>query len=114
MTTTQATDPWVPEDTLGSRLVRLRLHLDLSQRSAAEQSGVPYGVWQGMENGRGTRSVQQHIMRIAEAFHVDRDWLMWGQIPTQGDREAGGINSRWFSSWDGVSERRSGLLALTG
>lgn len=70
--------PWRPHDTLSNRLVLLRHERDLSQKEASFRTGVSYGVWQGMEIGRDTRSVDKAVAKIAAALGVDRDWLMWG------------------------------------
>lgn len=67
-----------PTDTLAARLIILRHELDWSQRKAAHETGVPYGVWQGMESGRETRGLDRHVIAIAERTEYDRDWLMWG------------------------------------
>ncbi len=68
-----------PADTLATRLILLRHDAGrMSQRAAAERSGVPFGTWQGMELGRDTRGLADHIDRIADAFGYDREWLMWG------------------------------------
>jgi len=68
----------VPTDTLGARLLVLRHEMGWSQREAVEATGVPYGTWQGMEMGRGTRNVDRHVAAIALATGYDREWLMWG------------------------------------
>ena len=68
----------VPADTLGARLELLRRELGWSQRKSAEMTGVPFGTWQGMEAGRRTVSLDQHVARIVAATGYDRDWLMWG------------------------------------
>src|ERR1035437_2456148 len=67
-----------PADTLGARLELLRRELGWSQRKAAEVTGVPFGTWQGMELGRKTMMLDQHISAIADTMGYDRDWLMWG------------------------------------
>ena len=111
--TTSQTAPWVPTSTLASRLVLLRHHLHLSQRAAAEQCGVPFGVWQGMEAGRGTRSVDEHVKRIAAAVNVDREWLMWG---TRRDPDGGDTMAASWTPLDGVSVplRRADDLVCAG
>ena|ERR1035437_5165607 len=67
-----------PADTLGARLELLRRELGWSQRKAAEVTGVPFGTWQGMEVGRRTLSLDEHVAKIVAATGYDRDWLMWG------------------------------------
>lgn len=78
MTTVTHLHPRVPIDTMGARLLLLRHELHWSQRDAAAQTGVSYRTWQGMEAGRETRSLDQHVAAIAETTGYDRDWLMWG------------------------------------
>lgn len=68
----------VAADTLAARLVLLRREMGWSQREASEATGVPFGVWQGMELLRETRGLDRHVVRIAAASGYDRDWLMWG------------------------------------
>jgi transcriptional regulator with XRE-family HTH domain len=70
--------PRVPQDTLAIRLLAVRHELGWSQRDAAEHTGVPYGTWQGMESGRETRNLGEHIANIARVTGYRRDWLMWG------------------------------------
>lgn len=76
---TETTHAWRPTDTLAARLILMRRELGLSQREAAEKAGIPFGQWQGMEDGhRQPRGLDVKIQRIALAFNVDRNWLMWG------------------------------------
>ncbi len=57
----------------------MRRELGLSQREAAEQSGISFGQWQGLEDDeRQSRGLDVKVRRIVLAFKVDRDWLMWG------------------------------------
>jgi transcriptional regulator with XRE-family HTH domain len=76
---TETVGAWRPTDTLGARLILLRRELGLSQRDAAVRAGIPFGQWQGKEDdGRQPRGLDVKVARIAVAFGVDRDWLMWG------------------------------------
>lgn len=97
----------VPEDTLAARLVLIRHELGIqrgkrvSQRDAAEETGVPYGTWQGMESGRATRELDQHVRKIAETYGYDPVWLMWGTRvgprpdgPDGGQRQGGNTHGR--------------------
>lgn len=68
----------IPEDTLAARLLMVRHELGISQREASERSGVPFGIWQGMESGRGTINLPEHIQKISDAFGYDRSWLAFG------------------------------------
>lgn len=76
--TAQPEAGWIPEDTLADRLFRVRRKLGLSQREAATMTGVPYGSWQSMEDGRQARALDVKVTQISEALGVDRNWLMWG------------------------------------
>jgi transcriptional regulator with XRE-family HTH domain len=67
-------------------LVLLRRELGLSQREAAERAGIPFGQWQGLEDdSRQSRRIDVKVARIARAFQVDREWLMWGGALTGPD-----------------------------
>ncbi len=69
---------WIPGDTLAARVVLVRRELGISQREAASTSGLTYGEWQSIEDGRSARDLPSKVARICLAFGVDRDWLMWG------------------------------------
>jgi transcriptional regulator with XRE-family HTH domain len=92
----QPTEKWIPRDTLATRILLVRTSLGLSQREASAQTGIPYGSWQSMEDGRSPRDLAAKVAAISLALGVDRDWLMWGgplandSGPTPGEREAGG------------------------
>jgi len=91
MTTVTRIHARVPLDTLAGRLVLLRHELGWTQRDAVHETGVPYGVWQGMETGRETRGLDRHVVAIAAASGYDRDWLMWGgALGTPEDPHPGG------------------------
>lgn len=68
----------VPADTLRARLILLRDELGLSQREAAEKSGITYAEWQSLENNRDARGMIRKIGSISAAFGYNRDWLLWG------------------------------------
>lgn len=78
--TTERAAGWVPTDSLANRLVLVRRERKLTQRGAAEASGITFGEWQGIEDGRNTRRVDIKVRQIAMALGVDRDWLMWGGL----------------------------------
>lgn len=75
---TQPTERWIPVDSLATRILLVRTTLGLSQREAAARTGIPYGSWQSMEDGRSPRDLPSKIARISITLGVDRDWLMWG------------------------------------
>lgn len=76
--TAQPAEGWIPEDSLALRLFLVRKQLGLSQRQAALKTGVSYGSWQSMEDGRQARGVDTKVAKICAALGVDREWLMWG------------------------------------
>jgi transcriptional regulator with XRE-family HTH domain len=79
MTTKTKPPGWRPTDTIGARLILMRRTLGLTQREAADRAGIPFGQWQGLEDDeRQPRGLDVKVQRIALAFNVDRDWLMWG------------------------------------
>jgi len=92
---TQPTERWIPADTLAVRILLVRTTLGLSQREASAQTGIPYGSWQSMEDGRSPRDLPAKIARISMSLGVDRDWLMWGgplaQTGTDGDPLESGV-----------------------
>lgn len=77
MTTATDFEAWRP-DSLPNRLRLFRGQLGVSQREAAMRIGITPRIWQNMEDGRAVRSLHKHIAAIADAYGVDRDWLMWG------------------------------------
>lgn len=77
MTTAQA-GPWRPADTLANRFRLVRAELGITQREMATKTGIPAGQIQGIEDGRNPRGLDTKVKRIALAYGVDRNWLMWG------------------------------------
>ena len=77
----------IAKDTLALRLIAMRHELGLSQREASIRTGVPFGVWQGMESGRGTRNLAEVIEKIEEHLDYDRNWLMWGTGVNRGSQD---------------------------
>ncbi len=96
--------PWRPLDTLGARLVLIRRQLNISQRKAAELTGLTFGEWQGLEDdSRGVRRVDQKVSTISRVFNVDREWLMWGGAPWSEDQVA---------EWSSATGRRLSATEL--
>lgn len=88
---TSATEGWVPapepppEDNFGSRLRRIRRHLDLSTDEIAPMCGIRAVTWRSWEAlGSRPRGMNEVVNRIAAATGVDRNWLMWGEPPDFG------------------------------
>ena len=78
MTTATLGNAWRPSDNLANRLRLVRMDLELSQRQAAERSGITARVWQNAEDGRAVRSQHAVIGAIALALGVDQEWLEHG------------------------------------
>lgn len=68
----------IPEDSFGLRLLIIRRELGLTQAEAAARCELDDGSWSNWENGSKPRGMDRIVEKIAEALHVDRDWLMWG------------------------------------
>lgn len=79
---TEDTKPWVPAEDFGLRLVMVRRHLGLTQRDAAEACDITQAAWNRWENGKLPRNMGEVVRTISSAFGVDRDWLMWGAMPS--------------------------------
>lgn len=79
-TQTETSSAWRPADTLASRLLLVRTALGLSQRAAALRTGVTFGQWQGMEDGRSSHKLIENLTKISEALGVDREWLTYGGL----------------------------------
>ena len=103
---TQTVQGWVPEDSLAHRLVLVRRQLGLSQREAALRTGLTFGEWQSLEDGRSARGLDVKVGRISTTLGVDREWLMWGG-PLAG-KPGPGLNSDWRLRG---SHRRPPILA---
>lgn len=82
MTTIDAVEPWIPGDTFGSRLLRVRKEKRLTVEAVAKLCGVAHPTWTTWENGSMPRDLAGTVQKIAVALGVDRDWLMWGDSRT--------------------------------
>jgi DNA-binding XRE family transcriptional regulator len=78
----------IPADTFGNRLLLVRKMLGLSQREAAEQTGLNYGSWSNWENGMKPADALGVIDAICWTFSIDREWLTFGGplLPARGRR----------------------------
>lgn len=81
MTATQVTQSndsaWAPDETIGDRIRRTRIHLGLEQSAMAEQlhtSRSMIGRWENNE----TEPKISTIMKISETLGVDLVWLLKG------------------------------------
>jgi len=68
----------IPADTFSNRLLLARKLAGLSQREAAEQTGLNYGSWSNWENGMRPLDLLDVARRIADALDVDFNWLLLG------------------------------------
>jgi len=75
--------PWVPEDSFGDRLLRLRRALGLTAEEIAARCDLNRATWSTWENGASPRNMGQVVGKIHAATGADREWLMWG-TPTLG------------------------------
>ena len=89
MTTAMQTD-WVPQDTLGARVVVIRHSLGLSRRQLSQMTGITENALQGIEEGRSPHRLPEKIQAIHDATGVSREWLMWGgPLNGEGPRPGG-------------------------
>lgn len=77
------TDTWIPADTFGTRLLRIRRDKGLTVDQAAAMCGVKPATWSSWERGSSPHRMPAVVADIAAAFHADRDWLMWGDGGSQ-------------------------------
>lgn len=73
-------DPWIPEDTFGARLARLRQALGgWNVKRAADFCGLPDASWHNWEAGRSTpRDLITVCRKIHDATGVNYIWLIAG------------------------------------
>lgn len=91
------TATWIPADTFGARLVRLRHAARLTIEEAADSCGIKRATWRAWELEVNTpRDMAGVVDKVAhglarEGLEVNRLWLMWGdataQVPTNGGDE---------------------------
>src|SRR5262245_40513307 len=69
----------IPEDSYAHRLMLARAHAGhLTIRAAAERCGLNYASWANWEKGMSSRTKVEDAEAIAEALHVDLQWLLYG------------------------------------
>jgi hypothetical protein len=69
----------VPKDSFAARLAVVRVHAGgINMTQAAKRAGLDAESWRRYEQGRSPVNLPQVVHQIAEAFGVDREWLMWG------------------------------------
>lgn len=70
--------PWVPEDTYGDRLARIRRQMHWNVSQAAEACGVSHQSWRNWEAGGQPSKLMQTTRQIADASGCDPNWLLLG------------------------------------
>jgi hypothetical protein len=70
--------PWVPKNTLATRLRLVRQELGMSVEDIATLCEVPIPTWRNWEHGASPRRLDQQVRRISERTGVDLSWLMSG------------------------------------
>lgn len=105
----------IPHDTLALRLIILRHELGWSQRKACEVTGISFGIWQGMEQGRETRGLDRIVTCIASWTGYDRDWIMWGGTlePTPFNRPGDGSVTREYQASPRLTLVRNAPIPLS-
>ncbi len=93
---TDSAHSWVPSDNFGTRLLLTRRELGLNMKEAAARCGIHYSTWSTWENGRKPANMASVVRAIAGGLGVSREWLMWGQAPT--DPGPGPANTNKYSS----------------
>ena len=80
-------DNWTPGDTFAARLVQVRRHLGLDQRSIAKQCEINAASWATWELGTKPRDMDEVVRKIAAATGCDPIWLMFGgDLPASSGR----------------------------
>lgn len=74
--------PWIPENSFGARLRMVRRELGLSVEDVADVCGLSASTWSYWERGGHPQKMNETVDKITQATGVDRDWLMWGSVPT--------------------------------
>lgn len=99
-------DPWVPDDTFGSRLAQIRQKKGWNVKQAALACGVKVQSWHNWEGGRLPREYEDVCRQISRTTGADLNWLLRGWSS----------RSRCFSQNNGHSRpsasRVKGHLAL--
>lgn len=71
-------EPWVPEDTFGDRLARIRRRMSWNVSEAATACGVSHQSWRNWEAGGLPRDLYETAHGIAEATGCSERWLLMG------------------------------------
>lgn len=71
-------NPWIPEDTFGSRLAQVRQALGMNITTAAKACGLSAENWRQWEHGRYPRRMDAVARTVADTLRVDYVWLLTG------------------------------------
>lgn len=71
-------EPWVPEDTFGSRLARIRQRIGWNVKEAADHCGITDQTWRNWEDGGMPRDFPATCAKIADRTGCNLKWLMLG------------------------------------
>ena len=72
------TSTWIPPDSFGDRLLRVRKARKLTVDKAAQAASVSAATWSTWERGAHPRDLLDVVQRVSAGLDVDRDWLLWG------------------------------------
>lgn len=78
LATTVEAEPWVPEDTFGDRLARIRRQMRWNVSEAATACGVSHQSWRNWEEGGLPRDLYKTAEAIAHASGCSERWLLMG------------------------------------
>ncbi len=74
---------WVPTNTFGMRVHQLRHACGLSAAELGEITGNAETTVLNWEKGSAPKNQAEIVDKIARATGVDRNWLMWGEMPNE-------------------------------
>jgi transcriptional regulator with XRE-family HTH domain len=63
--------------TIGDRIVKRRLKMQLSLKDLAERSGIPYGVLSAYENNTRQPNIES-LQKLTLMFGISAHWLVFG------------------------------------
>ena len=92
--------PWIPADTFGMRLRRVRAELGLTGQDFAKLCGLDRGQVSAWERGTMPRNLPVVAQAVADATGVDRAWLAFG---------ADAVNVSQLACYPPVTEPRRDL-----
>jgi transcriptional regulator with XRE-family HTH domain len=93
METTTEGELTYSREELGARLRQSRLWCGASQKSLAAATGISRSSLGRYENGRVEPRIED-FLRLAQALHVNLDYLLFGQCPPN-EEEIAGMRLSW-------------------